>query len=132
MEKLFLSRLSQVRKTGPLVPEDEDPSRDLMAEYTAIKKLFQELPGCTLAMFTEELLMLSLINRIRLYVAGRVRLLGSRRNHGTRMTNDLRSDSERAGVVIQDIHLDFMRLAGLMDRGAVESIALTYHLHLFD
>jgi hypothetical protein len=84
------------------------------------------------AMYTEEMLGLSIITRIRAYAQGRLRILGLRWNHGTRAVGDLRSECQRAGAVVKDTRLDFLRFAGLMDRGPVESIALTYHSHLFD
>jgi hypothetical protein len=132
MEKLFLTQLSRSQGPDWPLPTGPPPTEEHLTECEEIKRLHQLLPGCTKAMFTEEMLGLSIITRIRAYAQGRLRILGLRRNHGQRMVGDQRSNSERAGAVVRDTRLDFLRLAGLMDRGPVEAIALTYHSHLFD
>jgi hypothetical protein len=112
--------------------EGSPPDKDHFKQYDDIKATHCLLPGCTKAVYTEEMQFMPIMIRIKLYCQGRVRILGSRYDHGLPVVGDIRPESVRIACVLKAIRADFMRHTGLWDRGNIEAVALTFHPELFD
>jgi hypothetical protein len=133
MKKLFMTRWQEPPRVVriPLI-EGPPPSQDYYAECELSKLGFQELPGCNKAVFYEDLVGMPILIRILMYIRGDVLIVGARQDHGPRLENDNRPESDRVGAIFRAIRDDYMRLTCLWDLGPPESIALAFHPQLFD
>jgi hypothetical protein len=126
--------------------ESQDPTMDPIAfptfelsedaeyleECFKIKQKHQLVPSCRRAIYDEEALMMSIALRIRCYGNGTNWFIGAKADHGPSRVGETRTKAQRIRAVLKSKRADFMRQTGLMSRSDVETVALTFHGHLFD
>jgi hypothetical protein len=105
---------------------------EILKGYNKIKHLYQEEPSCRRAIFDEERLMMSIALRIKTYANGDNWCIGARQDHGPLLVGETRTKAERVQAILRARRANFMRETGLYDRCEIETVALTFHGHLFN
>jgi hypothetical protein len=133
MSKMFITKRIGHDATTPAATAGNIVVTKEVAEiYESIKRSYQDVPGCTRAMFDEEVLELSILVRIRTLCNGKIWFIGSKLDHGPRMIGDTRTEEQRVNAVLRSLRQDYMRFAGLWDLAPIENVALTFHPKFFE
>jgi hypothetical protein len=114
----------------PRLEESEDA--EYLEECFKIKQKHQSSPSCRRAIYDEEALMMSIALRIRCYGNGTNWFIGAKADHGPPRVGETRTKAQRVRAILKSKRADMMRQTGLMSRSDVETVALTFHGHLFD
>lgn len=114
----------------PTLEASEDA--EYLEYYAEIKTAHQLVPSCRRAIFDEEAMNMSIALRIMTYSNGWNWFIGKQQDHGPPMVGEVRTKAQRVRAVLKAKRQDLLRQSGLYDNCDIETVALTFHGHLFD